>query len=374
MLLTHAKNVLNTLIKNGYEAYFVGGFVRDYLLNCPCHDVDIATSATPEEVMNLFERCILTGVAHGTVTVMQEHIPFEVTTFRTESTYHDFRRPSEVAFTTSLHEDLKRRDFTINAMAMSADYDIIDPFNGQADLQNNILKAVGEANERFFEDPLRILRAIRFVAKLGFTIETQTNKALAEQAHLLKHISKERIKKELAGVFEGHYRQEAITILLKTKSLESIGLSQLMTYDGPTLASLCEVTQLFMLAGATLEETQHYISQWPFSKKERHIIQAYERYCKHPKPLALVRYDEGDEFMYHLGYLMQALHNEVLELPSLPMTSRREMNISSKQIMQTLNREAGVWLGGLLRKIEVAIVLGNIKNETEEILTYIKEV
>ena len=163
--------VIDKLNQAGYEACFVGGSVRDCILNLPIHDVDIATSAFPAEIKEVFEKTIDVGIEHGTVLVLHQDESYEITTFRTESTYQDYRRPDHVDFVRSLEEDLKRRDFTINALALNAQGQIIDLFHGLEDLQNKRLKAVGIAAERFQEDALRMMRGLRFVSQLGFDLE-----------------------------------------------------------------------------------------------------------------------------------------------------------------------------------------------------------
>ncbi|HET7615418.1 MAG TPA: CCA tRNA nucleotidyltransferase, partial [Bacillales bacterium] len=172
-----AAAVVNHLIENGYEAYIVGGAVRDHLIGRRVKDIDIATSATPDKVDGLFDKTIPVGVEHGTVVVRFRHQSFEVTTFRKESDYKDHRRPSAVSFVSSLHEDLQRRDFTINAMALSREGELIDPCDGRSDLQRKLIRTVGTAKERFEEDPLRMMRAVRFASELDFRIEAETGNA-----------------------------------------------------------------------------------------------------------------------------------------------------------------------------------------------------
>ncbi len=190
------KRVIRTLQDGGYEAYAVGGCVRDFCLGRQPEDWDITTSARPEEVKNLFRRTVDTGIRHGTVTVLYGNEGFEVTTYRIDGDYEDSRHPKEVTYTTNLTEDLKRRDFTINAMAYSEETGIVDAFGGLADLENGIIRAVGNARERFTEDALRILRAIRFSAQLGYMIEEGTERAIRELAPTLIRISAERIRVE----------------------------------------------------------------------------------------------------------------------------------------------------------------------------------
>ncbi len=191
-----AQPVLQRLEAAGFEAYFVGGAVRDMLLQKPIHDVDIASAAFPEEVKKQFDKTVDTGIQHGTVMVLDHGLGYEITTFRTESTYTDFRRPDTVTFVRSLSEDLQRRDFTINALAMTYDGEIVDLFEGLADLSAGVIRAVGEAEVRFTEDALRMMRALRFSAQLGFQIAPDTRAALQRLAPNLAKIAVERIRVE----------------------------------------------------------------------------------------------------------------------------------------------------------------------------------
>lgn len=189
--------IIDRLMENGFEAFAVGGCVRDTILGrCP-NDWDITTSAKPADIKKIFSRTIDTGIEHGTVTVMLEHQGFEVTTYRIDGEYEDNRHPKEVKFTPDLKEDLKRRDFTINAMAYNDERGIVDEFGGIEDLENGIIKCVGVAEERFNEDALRILRAVRFGAQMNFQIEEATAAAIKKLSGNLVHISHERIQAEL---------------------------------------------------------------------------------------------------------------------------------------------------------------------------------
>lgn len=189
--------IIETLQKNGYEAFAVGGCVRDMLNGDTPHDFDITTSAEPETVMSLFEKTVPTGIKHGTVTVIINGVPNEVTTYRTDGEYRDHRRPDSVIFVKSLREDLARRDFTVNAMAYNKRDGLKDFFGGRKDIENRILRAVGEPGRRFYEDALRIMRLFRFSSVLGFNIEENTLKAALEYAPTLKSVSAERIYSEL---------------------------------------------------------------------------------------------------------------------------------------------------------------------------------
>lgn len=210
--------IIDTLNNSGYEAYIVGGCVRDSLLGIVPKDYDVCTSAKPETVVSLFEKTAATGIEHGTVTVISQGVPVEVTTFRLDGGYKDFRHPEKVSFTGSLKEDLSRRDFTVNAMCYSEKTGLIDYFGGVNDLKNKTVRAVGEANLRFNEDALRILRLFRFCSALDFAAEEATFCAAIKGAHLLKNISAERIEKELRLTAAGK-NPAAVLPLIKTGAI-----------------------------------------------------------------------------------------------------------------------------------------------------------
>ena len=211
-----AAALLDTLHAAGYAAYAVGGCVRDSLLGRTAHDWDLCTSALPQQVMELFgaEQCIPTGLQHGTVTIKYGGQLYETTTFRTEGSYTDGRHPDKVQFVPDVREDLARRDFTINAMAYNEAEGLVDPFGGQKDLQNGLLRAVGEPQQRFTEDALRILRLYRFAARFGFALDAATARAARQLAPHLDCISAERIQEELAKLLAapqpGAYLEPAV--------------------------------------------------------------------------------------------------------------------------------------------------------------------
>ena len=244
MLLIHielpedVRYIISSLRAEGYEAYAVGGCVRDCLLNSTPKDWDITTSAFPDEVKRIFQRTIDTGIKHGTVTVMLKGTGYEVTTYRVDGEYLDGRHPENVSFTGSLDEDLKRRDFTINAFVYSDETGVKDLFGGLEDLKNGIIRCVGNPEERFREDALRILRAIRFAAKLGFTVEPETYRACINLRQNLSKVSSERIKAEIDKILvspnPGH-----ITMLKET------GISQVIMpeLDKADISGLSDVLE-----------------------------------------------------------------------------------------------------------------------------------
>ena len=202
------RRIIAELSAHGHEAYVVGGCVRDSLLGRPAHDWDITTSATPQEVKTCFRRTIDTGIQHGTVTVMLGKMGYEVTTYRLDGIYEDARHPKEVTFTSNLIEDLKRRDFTINAMAYNESRGLVDVFGGQEDLTQGVIRCVGDPCERFTEDALRMLRAVRFSAQLGFMIEEGTKEAIRQLSPTIAKISAERIREELMKLLVSEHPEE----------------------------------------------------------------------------------------------------------------------------------------------------------------------
>ena len=228
-----AVELLDTLHRAGYAAYVVGGCVRDSLLGLTPHDWDLCTSALPQQVMELFgaQRCIPTGLQHGTVTVKQSGVLYEITTFRTEGTYTDGRHPDEVHFVPDVREDLARRDLTINAIAYNEKEGLVDPFGGQADLQSGIVRAVGVPRQRFTEDALRILRLYRFAARFGFAIDPPTAQAAQELCAHLDCVSVERIEEELAKLLSApapaaYLDKKILLVILPELSSEALAAAK----------------------------------------------------------------------------------------------------------------------------------------------------
>lgn len=224
--------IMNRLTGAGFAAYYVGGCVRDRLLGRPVHDWDLASSARPEELLSLFAHCIPTGLRHGTVTVLEDGVRAEVTTFRADGAYLDGRRPSQIRFVTRIEDDLARRDFTVNAMAMDAAGKVLDLFGGQDDLRRGIIRCVGAPRVRFQEDALRMLRAYRFSAQLGFSIEAQTEAAIAACVPLCVCLSAERIRDEMEKTLLSP-RPQVLSQMAERGLLRAVGIEEL-----PSLAPL----------------------------------------------------------------------------------------------------------------------------------------
>ena len=239
----NAEKLLSELESCGFEAYMVGGCVRDSVMGREYHDIDITTNALPEDILRVFcsYKVIPTGIKHGTVTVLCDSEPFEITTYRIDGTYTDHRRPDSVEFTSDITADLARRDFTINATAMDKNGSVIDPFGGISDMKEGIIRCVGDPKKRFSEDALRIMRAVRFASQLGFVIDDDTATAIHDMKDLLQNISNERIRDELDKIVCG---KNSTSVLLEYSDVitsvipefkPSIGLDQRSPYHKYTV-------------------------------------------------------------------------------------------------------------------------------------------
>ncbi|MDE5977352.1 MAG: CCA tRNA nucleotidyltransferase [Turicibacter sp.] len=375
-LLIAGDKVLKILNEAGYEAYFVGGMVRDQLINRRIYDIDITTSAKPEVVMSLFEKTIPTGLAHGTITVMIDKVPIEVTTFRVESSYTDYRHPTNVLFTTSLEEDLKRRDFTMNAIAKDKEGRLYDPLNGLEDLSHKMIKCVGIAGERFKEDPLRMLRGIRFVSKLGFTLDSETLLGMKKASSLIVNISKERVKRELEGIILGSSRQKAMDDLYQIQLLEPFSdLALLKRYCEYNFEVLTHPILLFVLASLQVNDLPLYLANWPFSREEKKCIEVLRASVHSPTPLPYFTYRYGEVWAERYHQLMCFLNQESVPYQSIELAiqSRKQLAIDAQMILQVINRQKGPWIHALLEEIEYKVVMGQLVNEHEVLIEYIKQ-
>ena len=266
--LENAKAILRKLKASGYDAYIVGGYVRDKVLGLKSDDIDITTSATPSEVTELFENVKETGKNFGGVTIILDDTKYEVTTFRLEGVYKNHRYPKEVTFSTNVYDDMKRRDFTMNALYMDAEEQIYDDFGGLQDIENKTIKTINKPVERFDEDALRILRAFRFVSKLGFDIEEETLQAIKELKHLVKTVKIERIMVELDKIFNGDYQKKAINYMIETGvSKELYGLHNGLKHIS-TLKDFVYPIEVFIISDILGELTE----DWRFSNNNARLI------------------------------------------------------------------------------------------------------
>lgn len=383
--------VIDKLNQAGYEAYFVGGSVRDCILNLPIHDVDIATSAFPAEVKEVFEKTIDVGIEHGTVLVLYQDESYEITTFRTESTYQDYRRPDHVDFVRSLEEDLKRRDFTINALALNAQGQIIDLFHGLEDLQNKRLKAVGIAAERFQEDALRMMRGLRFVSQLGFDLEEQTQAAITTHAPLLSKISVERICIEFEKLLLGQNAQQAFQLFITTDCFKYCPqladkqhflqqMSELLRFPIQDLSvAWCLLIDQLEIA---IKHQKAFLKEWKLSNQRIHEVLLLREALEiiKQRPLDVLDYYQLNEtcltqLFYIAPFYDLALSKESLlnQYRLLVIHSLKDLAINGNDLMQALNRRGGLWLKETLAQCERAVLLKEVANEREALLNYAQE-
>ncbi|WP_062356415.1 CCA tRNA nucleotidyltransferase [Bacillus kwashiorkori] len=365
----------------GYEAYFVGGSVRDYLLGKAINDVDIATSAHPEEIKAIFPKTVDVGIEHGTVLVLFQNNSYEITTFRSESEYVDFRRPKEVKFIRSLEEDLQRRDFTMNAIAMTKAGELIDPFSGYSDIKSKIIRTVGSPHDRFQEDALRLLRAVRFVSQLNFQLDSQTFQALKRKASLLEHIAVERKLAEFIKLLNGRNRKEAMELLVEG-TLNQFLPGLVDKEDGlREFSQNCNQNDDFtndewwtlLIYFVQPENITRFLKSWKLPVKKMKKVDAYYR-------ALLLRFnDEFDELLiYKLGLevvISAEKINAVIkkQLPNLhilqkkyerlPIKDRSQLKINGNDIITWMNKSSGPWVKDELRKVEEAVIKGEVANE-----------
>ncbi|OHS56888.1 CCA tRNA nucleotidyltransferase [Staphylococcus sp. HMSC70A05] len=392
-LFEQAKPLLTKIQQHGYEAYFVGGSVRDYIMGRDIHDIDITTSATPDEIETIFQHTIPIGKAHGTINVVYGQHNYEVTTFRAEEEYTDHRCPSEVTFVRNLYQDVERRDFTMNAIAMDKSYQIYDYFGGQADIKQHIIRTVGEPHERFEEDALRILRGLRFEAQLGFTIDTTTFLAMQQRVADTAYLSIERIIVELKKLIQGHYVSSSYKHMIQLglfnhiPFFESIDMNKFIVTE-PMSFELWIASLLF----AT--NSQFSLTSLKISNNEKQkikqllsLLQLLNK-IKSKQDLRLLVYDYGSHSLLEIlnhRQMFQDQHikvgNPVIINPevihdisqSLIINQRQDIAICGYDLINFFNKKRGPWIKTVLRMIEVAIVNNNVQNNKEQILKWVKK-
>lgn len=358
-MLDIALKLLKEITDNGYKAYIVGGFVRDYILGIESNDIDINTNATPKQVKEIFNDSCLPNEDYGSVTVIKKGIRFEITTFRKEMAYVDNRRPTEIQYIDDLYQDLLRRDFTINTLCMDKDGQIIDFLGGRSDIDNRIIKTVGNPKERFTEDSLRILRAVRFSTILDFELDFDTKSAIIECRDLLKNLSYYRKKEELDKIFASSRAKEGIELLLE------LGLDKYLELD-----RLVDVTSTNSLIGiwAVLNVTDKY----PFNCNEKELIKVINETLKltNTDPMALYKYG-----LYVNSVAAEIKGNDIKKVTesynNLVIQSKKDLNISSNDIMNLLNRKPGSYIKDIYIDVEREVLYRRLSNDKESISNYI---
>lgn len=377
MSLKSAKNLIRDLKKHGYQAYLVGGVVRDFLMKAKFSDIDITTSAKPFEVMKHF-KAVPTGIKYGTITIMYDNIPFEVTTFRTDGPTSDFRHPDSVIYSDNVNDDVMRRDFTMNGILMDEYQNIYDYVGGQRDIEHKIIRAIGDPNERFKEDALRMLRAFYFQSKLGFEIEPVTKQAIQDNAHLIKELAMERIHAELIKILKGKHLKMALNSMIETGIHKVLpGLEKGIIHT----AKLEEMPFVDTFFALSFTLNNGFIpAKWTFSNRHRHKYQkASELALMHPTTIP-------DTALYHYGLEISLLANKVNfnlgkqsyqnqslqeRFNNLPLKSELDLALTSQEIMNIVNKKAGAWLGKLKAHMIDLILEKKLSNNKEALTNFV---
>ncbi len=360
-VLDKAIEVLKKLESNGFSAYIVGGFARDYLINKSSTDIDICTNATPKEIISIFNTSILPENNYGSVVIIYKKVRFDITTYRKEIKYENNRHPIKIKYINSLKNDLLRRDFTINTLCINSNKEIIDLLNIKKDIDNKIIKTVGNPRIKIKEDALRILRAIRFATTLDFTIDKKTKLYIKKYGNLLKKLSYNRKREELDKIFLNKNSQKGIDLILELKLEEYL--------DIPNLKKL-KVCNNIIGMWSQLEVDNIY----PFTKLEKDQM---------TKIRILLTEDILNPYIvYKYGLYLTTIVSEIKKIDkkklnkvrnTLPILSRQDLIVKPIMISKILNKEPGNYLKEVLNDIEKEVVLGNLPNEYIQIEQYIKE-
>ncbi len=368
--LDYGIEILKVLKSNGYDAFIVGGTVRDIYIGKEANDIDITTNAKPNDVIKLFDKVVKTGIRFGTVTIIKDEYKYEVTTFRKETTYINNRKPDGVIYSNKVEEDLIRRDFTMNALLMDTNKEIIDNINGKDDINNKIIRAIGNPIVRFEEDALRMLRAFYFVAKLGFDIEIETLNAIKKSKELINNISIERIKIEIAKIFSGQHTEKALKYLIETDfhcelKLYTKGIEYV--YNNKLQPNLDE----FYLICFYLNES---VDDYRFSKIElKWYKDVYNLlYIEDEDYNRLIVYSNGLDICLAANNVAVLLgiasdkEDQIRKIYSeLPITKTCDLVFKGQDILSLTDLKNAETIGDIVDDIKFNVIMGIIDNEYE---------
>ena len=352
-----ALEILKEIENHNFKAYIVGGYVRDYYMHKDSQDIDICTNATPKDLINIFNDAILPKEKYGAVTLRYKNVRFEITTFRKELKYEN-RKPIEIEYIDDLKSDIERRDFTINSLCMDSNGNIIDLFDGKKDIDKKIIRSLKDANTKFVEDPLRILRAIRFATILNFKLDTEIIESIKSNAIYLKDISYDRKKDELNKIFTSNNVKYGIKLLsnLQLDEYLDINLNKIK-YTSDILGMWAQID---------------IYNKYSFSKIENSIIKDVQEIIKSK---TISRYE-----IYKYGLYKSSIASEILGINkkvvvkidrNLPIHSKKEINITVDEIISIMNKKPGDWLKKLYKDLELKIINLKLKNNNDKIKEYI---
>lgn len=360
LVLDNALKLLNKIEENGFKAYIVGGFVRDHVLGIESNDVDICTNARPKDIHNIFKDACLPNEDYGSVTVIVKNIRYEITTFRREYSYVGNRKPGKFEFIDDLHEDLKRRDFLINTLCIDCYGNVLDIMNGQKDLKDGVINTVGDSYQKFEEDALRILRAVRFATNLKFKLSDDVKNSILKTKHLLKKLSYERKREELDKIFTSVNVLYGVNLLLDLGldvELELKELNNVKNFD-----DLVGVWAQLMVKDGT----------YRFTANEKELIKKIQ--------LVMDMDNLSPGVLYRYGLYVNSVVAGIKKIDKkivtrlyneLPIKSKSDIKINGDDICQLLGREPGKYLRQIMSDIEEKILTSELKNEKEILLDYV---
>lgn len=359
-MLKQALKVLSKIEENGYKAYIVGGFVRDYVLGINSTDVDIATSATPKEIMDIFKSSVLPREEYGSITLYIKNDRFEITTFRKEIKYLNNRKPIEIEYINSLLDDLNRRDFIMNTLCMDKNGHILDLLGGKKDIENKVINTVGDSDYKFSQDSLRILRAIRFATILNFSLSDEVKSAIIKNKYLLKSLSYSRKKQELDKIFSSNNREYGVSLILE------LGLDKELELYNLDKINLCDD---IISIWSALDFSDNYKQE--FSSSEKLIMKEVKEVLKN----GITNYS-----LYKYGLYINQLVANILRIDKskivgiyedLPIKSRKEIDIGANDIERLLEKKPGPLFKDIYNDLEQKILERIIDNNKERIEEYI---
>lgn len=360
-MLDIALKLLQEFTAKSYKAYIVGGFVRDHILGIESNDIDITTNATPKEIKELFVDSCLPNDDYGSVIVIKKGIRFDITTFREEKDYMDHRKPSVIQYIDDLYPDLLRRDFVINTLCMDDKGEIIDYLGAQEDINNRIIRTVGDAKQKFTDDSLRILRAIRFATILDFTLSPEVVDAIQETKSYVKELSNTRKKEELDKIFSSTNRDKGIQLLLQFGLDKELGLQHLKDVIGLDVTSSLDIWSLLDVADL-----------YPFHKNELELMKNIRTAMdlNNLDPMALYQYGL---YVNSCAGKMKGmdLKNITESYVNLVIHSRDEIDIDSETIMKVLDKKPGKYLKDIYDDIEREVLYRRLENNRKKIEEYI---
>ena len=362
-MLDVALKLLQEITSHSYQAYIVGGFVRDYLLGIESNDIDITTNATPKQIKEIFTDSCLPNEDYGSVTVVMKGIRFEITTFRQELSYINNRKPEKIQYIDDLYPDLLRRDFTINTLCIDQDGEILDYLGGKADLECCLIRTVGNAYDKFSEDSLRILRAIRFATILDFSLDNEVIEAIRKTKFLIKNLSFYRKKMELDKIFTSSNYKKGIQLLLE------FGLDDVL--EIPNLHKVLESDTISLIGIWSILDVS---DKYPFQKNELDLIKGVQdaMKCNNLDPFALYSY--GLYVNSVAGEIKRINIKDITEsYNSLVIKSRGEIDIDSHTIMNLLHKAPGPYLNDIYDDIEHEILYHRLTNCRDDICHYVLE-